>query len=612
MENDQNPQTSKETEASEDIQEIMPRHHLMESIRLYQGALFDIARYEVTMTFITGVMVFCLSHFSYMLIRSTGRYAITTGDFDFLFKTWQGPVLIIVGLTVLFIYFAADLNTRIIYASDYLRGSANLRNAIRKGSRSITSFLTPDGIGIVLYISLIAPIIGFGFTISLTESLYIPDFIFSVINDNTVYYTLYLLFVIGFIFIGVINIFTIHGVVLDGYKSHDADNVSRQLMKKNWKNFIYEHIMFLLGYGATIVILGFTLLLVPLFVEFSIIENEDHIRIAVIFTMMLSFSSIFFISGCFKSFYLLKITQLYYKYSGKPYRRRFKRNRKKTALIMLGCVLFTALLYLSSYVLGMNFDEIFRTDITTGVIAHRAGGTEAPENTAAGIDKAYEFGAEGSEIDIQRTKDGHYIVNHDSNFSRLCGNKSKPEDLTLEEVKQLVITDPRFPDDPTPVNTFEEMLDASKGKVILFVELKGNTADIQMAEDAVRIIKEKDMVDDTVIISLKYNLISYIETNYPEMNTGYLLFASIGQIGNLNCDYVGLEEEAASGSNIDALHNAGKKVMVWTPNKKKSQKHFFLSEADFIITDQIAMADELIEELENREDIEILFDVLRD
>ena len=261
-----------------------------------------------------------------------------------------------------------------------------------------------------------------------------------------------------------------------------------------------------------------------------------------------------------------------------------------------------------SFVLANYFDQIFTTKVNTQVIAHRAGGVEAPENTVTGIEKAIELGAYGAEIDIQRTKDGYYIVNHDSSFSRLCNNKAKPEDLTLDEIKDLVIRDPNFPNMEEDVATFEEMLDASKDKIILFVELKGNTADEQMAEDAVRIIKEKGMEKQCVLISLKYPLINYIETKYPEMDTAYLTFASFGNTQNLNCDYLGLEEEAATDNMFSVIHQSGKKVMVWTPNELRSQRKFLISQADYIITDQISMANETIKELNKRKDYEVILD----
>ena len=112
--------------------------------------------------------------------------------------------------------------------------------------------------------------------------------------------------------------------------------------------------------------------------------------------------------------------------------------------------------------------------------------------------------------------------------------------------------------DGEPVPTYEEMLEAAKGKLMLYVELKGETADLQMAEDAVKTIKDYNMIDGTVIISLKYELIDYIETKYPEINTGYLAFASFGETASLNCDYLALEEEVVTEEVIVDIHLKGK------------------------------------------------------
>ena len=69
------------------------------------------------------------------------------------------------------------------------------------------------------------------------------------------------------------------------------------------------------------------------------------------------------------------------------------------------------------------------------------------------------------------------------------------------------------------IPTLEEMLDVIKGRETLFIELKGKTADRQMADDLVRMVKEKDCLEDVVMISLKYNVIDYIESTYPEVET---------------------------------------------------------------------------------------------
>jgi len=250
------------------------------------------------------------------------------------------------------------------------------------------------------------------------------------------------------------------------------------------------------------------------------------------------------------------------------------------------------------------FDQLFPVETNVRVIAHRAGGNEGSENTLSGLETAWRLGAYGSEIDIQRTKDDCYIINHDGTFKRVAGDSRKPEEMTLREVKKLSINGEHVP-------TFEEMLIASKDRMVLFTELKGNTADKQMGDDAVALVRQYHMEDECVLISLKYDVIDYIETNYPEIQTGFLTFASAGETAKLNCDYIGLEEESATVDAIASIHGEGKRVLVWTANERGSQKHFLCSQADGIITDNVSQAMDLITELEQRSDLDRMIDKIR-
>lgn len=130
----------------------------------------------------------------------------------------------------------------------------------------------------------------------------------------------------------------------------------------------------------------------------------------------------------------------------------------------------------------------------------------------------------------------------------------------------------------------------------------------KMADDAVSLIRLHNMEDECVLISLKYDVIDYIETNYPEIQTGFLTFASFGNTAGLNCDYLGLEEESATTDAINSIHNEGKKVIIWTANEKESQWHFLCSDADGIITDNVSQAIGLITELEDRSDLDRMVD----
>ncbi len=574
----------------------------------YVRSVYDISRFQICNGMIIWAMSFLLRQIAMILIRSTGRVAVTSGDWKFLFTTWQGPLLLFIGLSVLFVYLAFDLNSMIIFSDGILKGEPKLFESLKQGFLSIRKFFTPDGIGIVMYIALVAPIVGFGFTISLTDSLYLPNFISSVIDSTPLYSIIYHVLTIIFILLGIIHIFILHGILLGNLPSYKADDQSRKIMKDNYKDFFKNNLYFLLRAVAVcagiVVIFG----LIPGIIATMFVSDELRLKTTGYFILFTMLFAMLVSTSYFHSFYMLDITRLYYRYTGKDDSFRPAKTKRFVLLRLVFIAGVLAGLYWAAFFDSTQFDQVFTTKVTTGIIAHRAGGTEAPENTVAGIEKAIALGAYGAEIDIQRTKDGYYIINHDGNFTRLCSNKARPEELTLDEVKDLVIRDPLFPDQEEDVATFEEMLDASKDRIVLFVELKGNTADQQMGDDAVRMIKERGMEKQCVLISLKYSLIDYIERNYPEMETAYLTFASFGDTAKLNCDYLGLEEEACNSNTIDAIHDSGRKVLVWTPNSVSSQRKFLNSKADYIITDNISQANEQIKSLNERQDYEVILD----
>lgn len=243
---------------------------------------------------------------------------------------------------------------------------------------------------------------------------------------------------------------------------------------------------------------------------------------------------------------------------------------------------------MSAAVLASNFDKIFVEQRPMQIVAHRAGGNLAPENSVAGVDAASEAGAAWSEFDVRRSKDGVYVINHDPDFARTTGDPRTPEEMTWNEIKQLRINN-LFGTQPAsaPVPSLSQMLDAGKNKIGMFVELKGPTADEKMADDVVAMIREKGMEDQAVLLSLDYKLITYIEQKYPAMDTGYLFYFSVGESEKLAGDYLIMEEDTATPERIAQVHSAGKKAVVWTVNTPESIDKFLASDADAVITDYV-------------------------
>ena len=576
---------------------------------LYLWAMPDITIYQIVSNVIYFVLIFAFEALAMFLIRSTGHMAISSGDYTFLFKTWQGPLLIFISLAILFFYVATDINIQIAYAGKLLKGQKiSIIELLKESLLSIKNLFTPDGILIIIYIALIMPLVGLGVSISLTSSLYIPSFIKSVIDANPLYTGLYFLLFAVFFLIGLVNIFTLHGIIIDKLPSNKADDQSRALFRKNWRDFIKQVVLFMISIVVINVFLFLFFIFVPLLIAAIIQMDEQYNRFLFCFISILLGTIMFIFNSFVESFFLIRMTQLYYCYKGEEERFTYRRSKARVAFLVSLILVSISGSMIISYIIDTNFDDLFTNEVNVKIIAHRGGGIEAIENTVKGVEKAIELGADGTEIDIRRTIDGHYIINHDNNFSRLCSDSRKPERMTLAEIKQLEIHDPNFPNEVGEVATIEEMLDAVKGRIKLFIELKGSSADRRMVDDMVKMIKERDMIDDCVLISLKYDLIDYAENNYPEIETAYLAFVSFGDTSKLNCDYLGLEEEASSSSTIMNVHFQNKKFMVWTPNKPESQRHFLLSKVDYIITDNVSQAKQMIEELRNRSDYELLTD----
>ena len=105
---------------------------------------------------------------------------------------------------------------------------------------------------------------------------------------------------------------------------------------------------------------------------------------------------------------------------------------------------------------------------STKFVAHRGFSAAAPENTQRAYILAGQNGFWGCEGDIWKTKDGHFIMNHNASLEAVCGVNKKPSQMTLAEIRQMsIITGnnyEKYRNDPlaTTIPTFEEYLTICK------------------------------------------------------------------------------------------------------------------------------------------------------
>lgn len=547
------------------------------------------------------------------ILWNAGRPAYTSGDLPYLMRTWEGWVLIILGFLALVIYTVFDINATILLSEKLLKSEkVNVPVLLRDAVLSLKQFRSIWGALAILYVSLAAPLTGAAFGVSLTSGFTIPNFIMSVIEGKTILYLLYLAGIIALGIVGFLYIFTFDFAILGGQPVPQAMKYSKAVIRKKWKDFLIQYILFSLKwvalYAGIIVIVYF----LPVQIMRLLPLGQQAYRTGVIFFSVLT-AALFALCFMLVTYYTqMKLTLLYYHYTENELSCQTPEKKRHIWMRIVLAVLLALDAFLSS-VAAADFDEFFPVTGHARVVAHRAGGNLANENTVLAFEAAISHGAGGAEIDVQRTKDGYYVVNHDSTFKRCCGDPRKPGEMTLEEIKKLQVRNLSNPLAPTTsVATLEEMLDASKGKIRLYIELKGESADEKMAEDVIAMVRERDMTDETMLISLDYELIDYIETNYPEIHTGYLCYFSFGSLEEMNCDAVLMEEEVATDQNIEKIRGAGKETGVWTVNTWSSMTDFLTSDVDWIITDEVQQAAAVKSVLENEDDAaRVLAAVLR-
>lgn len=142
------------------------------------------------------------------------------------------------------------------------------------------------------------------------------------------------------------------------------------------------------------------------------------------------------------------------------------------------------------------------------VVAHRGGGLAQsaklfPENSIAAVRNAIELGAEMVELDVQKSRDGIFVVFHDSWLDRTSTCKGVLAERTMAELKgcRLVVEGTGKATDET-IPTLAEMLEITRGKILVNVD---NKLSVDALHEIVSVAERLGMADELVIKSNLWN-----------------------------------------------------------------------------------------------------------
>lgn len=247
------------------------------------------------------------------------------------------------------------------------------------------------------------------------------------------------------------------------------------------------------------------------------------------------------------------------------------------------------------------------------IVAHRAGAKGFPENSLTALHHAILVQADSAEIDVQQSKEGTVFVTHDKDLRRIAGIPLVISESTDSELSTADIASQMKPPSPKEsLATLEEFLKASQNKIRLSIELKYYGFKPQLAESVLALIDKYPSTPAHEVISLEYRALEQVAKLRPSMRRGYLVSASVGEITQLNANFLSVSKGTFSPSLLDKAQKRGMQIAVWTINDREEMFRLMVQGAELIVTDDPATAVEVARDYNQLSEIELLLVRLRE
>ncbi|MGI6011684.1 MAG: glycerophosphodiester phosphodiesterase family protein [Ruminococcus sp.] len=295
---------------------------------------------------------------------------------------------------------------------------------------------------------------------------------------------------------------------------------------------------------------------------------------------------------------LLSVGAIYFPGRGRRYLKEEDADRffsKRIPVYLLTAVLVGAEAAVFSYY-TFFVGQINNTVLDSfKVTAHRGGALMAPENTMSAVKYAVESMSDYAEIDVQETEDDVLVLLHDSSLKRTTGYNGNIWEMTYQEVAQLdagVKFNSRFLGEQVP--TLDEIIEYSRGKIGLNIEVKNNGHNQNIVSKVVQCLEEHDFVDQCVLTSMNYSFLQQAKELNPDIRTGYIMTMTYGGVSDIEAaDFFSVKYTYVTGAFVQEAHSCGKEVHAWTVNYPGDIKRMITYGVDGIITDDPALAHEI-------------------
>lgn len=536
----------------------------------------------ILLQFVVGIGAAALSWVFQLALLLSGESNI---DKNNILTTLTNP-LSLVALILFAIVFAFlfMLEMRTMIALIYLSRTdqhLSFKKVFRQSFGRLKDFSGWNLLHFLFYMVLTLPVAGLFIGSTLTDGLYIPNFITGEFSKTTAGAIGLFIVQLLLIYLNLRLIYTVPNIVIEELPFGAAMRKSWEMTKKGGIRLVLR----IFSFEFILSVTGILLILGLVFASSQLDKTGQHIWVQTIFLVLIRLY-IFLFSVMSKLGTLGIILDNGWE---APSRSVIKTRGSRK---MKGLFVLTFLFLLAQS--GMAAFDLATLEVNDQVkiVAHRGYVAKGVENSLEALEAAAKEKASYVEMDILLTKDHQFVVMHDYNLKRLAGVDKDVKDMTLAEVQGLEIQQDGH---TSHIPSFEEFVTRAKElKMPLLVELKPHGAEPENYVDLfVQKMKDLGVEKDYPIISLDLSVMEEVERKAPEIKTGYVIPIQFGQFENYSVDFFAIEDFSYQEDLVTQAHEMKKDLYVWTINDEQKLTAYLQRPVDGIITDEVSEAQSL-------------------
>ena len=219
-------------------------------------------------------------------------------------------------------------------------------------------------------------------------------------------------------------------------------------------------------------------------------------------------------------------------------------------------------------------------DKSVFLFGHRGAPLLYPENSLASFNSAFRCGSDGIELDVQMSQDGHLVVFHDNQLSRMAGVVGRVNKKTLLELKTIKIKSPDAKSGTMEtIPLLNEVLQNLPNDKLINIEIKSNQIiPGSIIKKTIRLVKNFDLEDRTIITCFNPLILLESKIRAPEIITGLLwqqrdkksiVIGPLFWAFFVHADALHVCKDSINKKTVQRLNSLGLMLGIWTVNTKE-------------------------------------------